>query len=72
MSLMTLGLLCDQSALVVYVATPGDMNPEAVIVQSVMDFEKKHSLQIMCCVLLRETSKGDVREDLWHGWRTKQ
>lgn len=40
MFLMTLGLLCDQSVLVVYVTPPGGMHPEAVIVQPVMDFEK--------------------------------
>lgn len=70
MSLMTLGLLCDQSVLVVYIAPPGDMRPEVVIVQPVMDFEKKHPLLIMFYILLRETSKGDVRGDLWHGLRT--
>lgn len=41
MSLMTLGLLWDQSVLVVYVAPPGDMHAEVVIVQPVMDFEKE-------------------------------
>lgn len=40
MFLMTLGLLFDQSVLVVYVAPPGDTHPEAVTVQPVMDFEK--------------------------------
>lgn len=60
-SLMTLGLLCAQSVLVVYVAPPGDMHPEVVIVQPVMDFEKKKPLPPN---YILHFSEGD----LWHGW----